>query len=196
MIGDKIKELREARMLTQAQMSEQTGININTLASYERNIREPRIEVITQLCNFFGVSADYLMDISPYQNVAHSESVDKAFDKLPANMRKQCVEIQLALIKAADAIRWAGENEPIFSELLQYLIDDLQQCIGAYLRQLDYNTPETNWETAPNYFVDLFIHDRVQLFKNVSAVTDLIYQRRNIGTNALLRHKSKTADWQ
>lgn len=196
MIGDRIKELREARMLTQAQMSEQTGININTLASYERNIREPRIDVITKLCNFFGVSADYLIDLSPYQNIAHSEGIDKAFEKLPSSVRKQCVEVQLALLKVADAFRWAGESEPVFPELLHYLIDDLKQCIEAYLRQLDYNTPETNWETDPNYFADLFIYDRAKLFKNVSAVTDLIYRRGNIEADTLLRNKPKATEWE
>lgn len=66
MIGDKIKYLREDRGLTQKQFAEEIGLNVNTLASYEANLREPRLETIDKLCDYFDVSSDFLLERSPY----------------------------------------------------------------------------------------------------------------------------------
>ena len=51
MIGDKIKLLREARGLTQQQISQDPdfGIKQGTLSAYERNAREPNVETIRLL---------------------------------------------------------------------------------------------------------------------------------------------------
>lgn len=69
MIGDSIKKLREKRGLTQEQIAADPdfGINANTLASYERNGREPRIDTIVKIAKYFGVSADYLIGLSDYE---------------------------------------------------------------------------------------------------------------------------------
>lgn len=60
MIGKIIKELREEKRLTQSELAELMGININTLATYERETREPNIEKICLFADFFGVPTDYL----------------------------------------------------------------------------------------------------------------------------------------
>ncbi|WP_276620409.1 helix-turn-helix domain-containing protein [Syntrophomonas wolfei] len=69
MIGDRIKELREKQGLTQKQLSEDPclDLNINTLASYERNLREPKIDMIIKLARYFGVTTDYLLGASEYE---------------------------------------------------------------------------------------------------------------------------------
>lgn len=67
-MGYIIKQLRESAGLTQAELSEKIGINVNTLATYERETREPNIEKIGIFAEFFGVTADYLLGRSPFQN--------------------------------------------------------------------------------------------------------------------------------
>lgn len=182
MIGDKIKELREGRMITQSQMAEQTGININTLASYERNIREPRIEVIIQLCEYFGVSSDYLLGISAYQNPAHCDSVDAAFQKLPLDMQERCTRIQLAFVRAADTFQWYGKLLRTAPDLFQYLADDVNRCIEVYSQLVESNTPETNWESRPEFFVEQFLYGMAQMRETEPKVIDCIYRHGYIGT--------------
>lgn len=77
-IGNRIKSLREDRGLTQKQLAEVSGLelNINTLASYERNNREPKIDMIIRLARYFGVTADYLLGMSEHKTV-ENEAVSK-----------------------------------------------------------------------------------------------------------------------
>lgn len=73
MIGDKIKLLREARGLTQQQISQDPdfGIKQGTLSAYERNAREPNVETIRKIAEYFGVTADYLIGISEHKTAEH-----------------------------------------------------------------------------------------------------------------------------
>ena len=187
MIGDKIKELRKAHMLTQAQMAEQTGINVNTLASYERNIREPSIDVIRHLCDYFKVSSDYLLGLSPYQNKIHSKRIDSLFQKLPLELQNRLIELQVALLRAADTFTWAGYNNEndIFGVLFRCLSDDVERCINAYVNLIDGNTPETNWETSPEFFVDDFIYDRARMSQNIASVIECIYSLGGVGYSSI-----------
>lgn len=73
MIGNKIKLLREARGLTQQQISQDPdfGIKQGTLSAYERNAREPNVETIRKIAEYFGVTADYLIGISEHKTAEH-----------------------------------------------------------------------------------------------------------------------------
>jgi len=59
----RIRELREDRGLTQAQLAKEIGYSPNTLSQYETGVFEPNIDTIKKLCEFFGVTADYLLDM-------------------------------------------------------------------------------------------------------------------------------------
>ena len=73
MIGDKIKLLREAKGLTQQQIAQDPafGIKQGTLSAYERNAREPNVETIRKIAEYFGVTADYLIGISEHKTAEH-----------------------------------------------------------------------------------------------------------------------------
>ena len=59
-LGDKIKELRKDRGLTQKALSVQTGIPLRTIINYENSMREPNARNLTILERFFNVSGEYL----------------------------------------------------------------------------------------------------------------------------------------
>ena len=61
---NKIRELRKERKLTLKQVSEDTNIPISTLSSYENGDRQPKIDKIRGLANYFGVSIYYLQGMS------------------------------------------------------------------------------------------------------------------------------------
>lgn len=65
-LGEKLKELRLSRNLTLKQVSDAIGLTRNAISNYEANIREPSLSVLKSLCDFFDVSADYLIGRSDY----------------------------------------------------------------------------------------------------------------------------------
>ncbi len=64
--GEKIKNLREDRDINQTQLGKAIGTTQRKISYIECNKYEPSIEDIVALCDFFKVSADYLLGISPY----------------------------------------------------------------------------------------------------------------------------------
>lgn len=63
LIGDRLRDLREARNLKQTDVAKALCISNKILSSYERNISVPTIDNLKNLCEFYNVSADYLLQI-------------------------------------------------------------------------------------------------------------------------------------
>ena len=61
--GEKIKNLREDLDLNQTQLGKAIGATQRKISYLECNKYEPSIADIIALCNFFKVSADYLLGI-------------------------------------------------------------------------------------------------------------------------------------
>ena len=56
----RLKELREENNLTQEQLADKIDTTKQTLSRYEKNQREPGINIVTKIADFFEVSLDYL----------------------------------------------------------------------------------------------------------------------------------------
>ena len=63
-IGNKIKELRKQRGITQEQLAGSIGISFQAVSKWENNIALPDITLAPILANYFGVSMDELFDFS------------------------------------------------------------------------------------------------------------------------------------
>lgn len=61
--GEKIKELREERKLTQKELAKFLNIRNTTISAWEQNIAEPPYETLKKLCLLFDVSSDYLLGL-------------------------------------------------------------------------------------------------------------------------------------
>ncbi len=64
--GEKIKNLREDRDLSQGVLGEKINMTQRKVSYIENNKYEPSIQDIREICLFFNVSADYLLDLPPY----------------------------------------------------------------------------------------------------------------------------------
>ena len=62
-LGERLKELREERGLTQRQLAEQLGINSVTYLHYEKEQREPPLALLADFAKFYNVSVDYLLGL-------------------------------------------------------------------------------------------------------------------------------------
>ena len=61
MIGDQLKYLRKKNKLTQQQVASSLNIPRSTYALFELGRREPNLDLLVRLANFFGVSVDLLL---------------------------------------------------------------------------------------------------------------------------------------
>lgn len=63
MIGDRIKELRKEKNLSQIQLASQIGVSQKAIDYWELGTNEPKSSYIIKLAKYFDVSADYLLGI-------------------------------------------------------------------------------------------------------------------------------------
>lgn len=78
---NRIKELREAKGKTIAQMSVETGIADNNISRYEHDLRNPKLKTLCAIADYFGVSLDYLLgrtDEKWTNKKAHSGQTENA----------------------------------------------------------------------------------------------------------------------
>lgn len=59
-IGERIKEIRKAKNLTQQAFADQIGLKRNTIGNYEVNIIAPSDRTISDICREFGVREAWL----------------------------------------------------------------------------------------------------------------------------------------
>lgn len=113
-IGERIKKLREEKGFTQKQFSEAVAINISTLASYERDTREPGIDLILKVANYFNVTTDYLTGASDYRNPSLQQIGEKT------HLAEESIEILSSLDVDKKLLNCFFVN-PYFSEFMSNL---------------------------------------------------------------------------
>lgn len=60
----RLKQLREARGLSQQGLAAELNVSQAMISKYELGISEPDINSIRKIADFFGVSSDYLLELS------------------------------------------------------------------------------------------------------------------------------------
>jgi transcriptional regulator with XRE-family HTH domain len=61
-IGNKVRETRKRKLLTQEQLADKAGVGINTIIRIERNQVEPQGRTIRKLAAALGVSPSDLLE--------------------------------------------------------------------------------------------------------------------------------------
>lgn len=69
MYGQRLKESRKAKGLTLIAATSDIPIDFTTLSKYEHEKIEPTISILKELCNLYGVSADYILGLSKEKNI-------------------------------------------------------------------------------------------------------------------------------
>ena len=64
LLGERLKELREERGLTQREIAAAMNINSVTYLHYEKSQREPPLALLVRFAKFFQVSVDYLLGLT------------------------------------------------------------------------------------------------------------------------------------
>jgi transcriptional regulator with XRE-family HTH domain len=89
MLSDRLEILRTEKGLTKKEMAEYLKIAQSTYGKYELGKREPDLETIKKLAEFFNVSVDYLIGHTHIRNVAeetcNSQNEDKEWTQEELN---------------------------------------------------------------------------------------------------------------
>ena len=64
LFGDRLKELRKERNLTQEEISEICQVAKQTISNWENNVTQPPFEIVKKLAHYFGVTIDYLLNFT------------------------------------------------------------------------------------------------------------------------------------
>ena len=64
--GEKLRLLREERELNQTELGKAVNMTQRKVSYLERDKYEPSMDDIKALCQYFGVSADYLLGFSKH----------------------------------------------------------------------------------------------------------------------------------
>ena len=94
-VGERLRELRKSKDLTQAQVAD--GINCTPAAynRYETGERQPSMETLAKLAEYFGVSIDYLYGRAPLSDSALSDYEKELITKLrslPESVREDAMD--------------------------------------------------------------------------------------------------------
>jgi transcriptional regulator with XRE-family HTH domain len=59
--NERLKQLRTDKAITIKEVASALGMTVSAYAHYEQGRREPSLDVLCKICNYYDVSADYLI---------------------------------------------------------------------------------------------------------------------------------------
>ena len=110
MLGQRIKEARMDKKLSQAELAKLIGVSKVTISWYESNSRTPSLENFEKLIDVLGISADYTL--------GREVSVVSENSTYTARVSKKDLEILAALKKHKDVYNKLYEDSDRTAELI------------------------------------------------------------------------------
>ena len=99
-VSERIVELREERGETQQELADAIGITRQSLSRYEIAARTINVDVLGELANHFGVSADYLLGLSDVKSTEQDMKIacevtglsEKAIENLSKQLKRKTID--------------------------------------------------------------------------------------------------------
>ncbi|MCI0944984.1 helix-turn-helix domain-containing protein [Clostridioides difficile] len=85
-LSKNLKDLRTKKGLTQEQVAKDLMITKVSIGGYENATREPKIETLKSLSNYYNVSVDYLLGKTSIENYTTTDEISKiikSYESLP-----------------------------------------------------------------------------------------------------------------
>lgn len=79
--GERLKELRLSKGLTQEELGNILGVTKASICCYEKGTRTPTLENLLDIVEFFGVSADYILGSEIFVTIKNKENKNYVMTK-------------------------------------------------------------------------------------------------------------------
>lgn len=83
-IGERIKQLRSQRDISQIGLANQIGVSKSVISSYENNVHYPPYDILLKMARLFGVSTDYLLGASGNRSISVEGLTDTQIESVTA----------------------------------------------------------------------------------------------------------------
>ena len=83
-----LAELRRERDLSQRKAAADLGISQALLSHYENGLREPKLDFVVKACDYYGVSADYMLGRTDRSGCRELEGLVKDLRELTRTAEK------------------------------------------------------------------------------------------------------------
>lgn len=133
---NRIKELRKKQDKTLQNVADETGLSNGTIANYENEKREPKLETWKKLADYFGVDVGYIQGITDVKN---SHDTEYSFDKLFLGLNKRANKEWMQ----ASSNRVMESNSEDLTKILEVMGED------------EFNNDFTNLEARQKLYVSL-----------------------------------------
>ena len=98
----RLRDLREARGLTQSEAAAIFDMPMTTYRNYERGDRQPPIEVLFQFADYYGVSLDYLLGHSVSPEEMQKTQLDSLYKLLNDEGKALLLLMARMIVKSGD----------------------------------------------------------------------------------------------
>ena len=95
---NKIKQLREEKRISQVKMAMDLNTTQASISKYERGQAVPDVGMLIQIAQYFQVSVDYLLELTPFRDFSPDLQLSKQeykrlllFNGLSSNQKKQAI---------------------------------------------------------------------------------------------------------
>jgi len=95
-IGQRIKEVRTDKHLTQEYLANMTGVNVSHISNIETSKVKVSLTLLVQICNALGITVDYLLE-NEYHNP--TSVIEKELLNMIKGMKKEKQETLLRIAK-------------------------------------------------------------------------------------------------
>ena len=68
MFGEKIRELRQSKNMTQSELGRALGVTSQSVSKWEQNTTSPDLLLLPRIARYFGISMDELFDFHPEES--------------------------------------------------------------------------------------------------------------------------------
>ena len=84
-IGERTREIRKSRGLTQKELGERLGLSYQSIAQWENDLRKPKSETILKIASALGVRYEDIVGLETFESGAE---FDKRWNEITRELRK------------------------------------------------------------------------------------------------------------
>lgn len=130
-LGERIKEARKSKGLTQEELAFITGISISAITKYESNLREAKVEMLVKISDALKIPIESLIydNYKPIESNIEKEILQKAINTFGANQQIIKAMEELGELSTALARYFTKkDNEANFNNIYEEIADVEIMC--------------------------------------------------------------------